>query len=231
MSKKNKELSFDDVIEYIYYFLKDKLKFDDVQAITMICSILLIPISVIFGFLYVKLETFQISLFITLGIDLAVIVYSIVKFKYFKNKRIYFIKQFNDKIIEVKNLEDINKLNPIEFEFFVKEYFIRKGYKAWTTKKSYDNGADVIAEKNDEQISIQVKHSLKSINGYSVFQADRGRYNYKADKAILVTNSELTNQAKLDAMRYNVEFIDKHELSQYLRKNKSINFKTDNTVY
>lgn len=92
--------------------------------------------------------------------------YSIIKFKYFQNRRFNFIKEFKDKTIEVKNLDDINNLNPIEFECFIREFFIRKGYKAWTTKKTYDNGADVIAEKNDEKIAIQVKHSIKSINGY-----------------------------------------------------------------
>lgn len=224
MSKKSKEISFEDVLERLYYFLKEKLSFDDIQAITMIFSIILLPISAFLGFSRTPIETFKIAFFITLGFDLIVIVYSIIKFKYFKNKRILFIKQFSETSIEVKDLDGVNKLNPIEFEYFVKEFFVRRGYKAWTTKRAYDNGSDVIADLNDERIAIQVKHSINSVNGYAIFQAVRGKDNYKADKAILVTNSELTNQAKLDAIRYNVEVIDGHDISKYFRKNKSIVF-------
>jgi restriction system protein len=106
--------------------------------------------------------------------------------------------------IVVKNIGDIDRLNPIEFEYFVRDFFALQGYTTWTTKTTNDNGADVIAEKNNERIAIQVKHSSKSINGNGVYQAERGRHNYRAEKAILITNNEFTNQAKLDAIRLDV---------------------------
>lgn len=224
MKKEKKELNFDDILETIYYFLKEKLKFDDIQAIAFLSSIILIPLALFLGFFYTQIQSFKLVLYITLGLDLIVIVYSIVKFKYFKNKRIFFIEQMENKVIEVKDIQDIDNLNPLEFEQFVRELFSLQGYKAWTTKKTYDNGADVVAEKNNERIAIQVKHSNKSINGYGVYQAVRGRNNYKAEKAILITNNEFTNQAKLDAADFNVKLIDSHEVSKFLRKNNSIKF-------
>lgn len=218
MSKKKNELTLDDIIESIYYFLKNKLNFDDIQATTFISSLFLIPISLLLGFLYMQISTFQIALYITIGLDISVIVYSILKFKYFKNKRINFVKELENKTVEISNIDDVNKMNPIEFEYFVRELFARQGYKSWTTKKTNDDGADVVAEKNNERIAIQVKHSTKTINGYGVYQAERGKHNYKADRAILITNNEFTNQAKLDAIRLDVKLMDQHDISLFLRK-------------
>lgn len=219
MSKNNNESEFDKIIEKMYFLLKDKLRFDDIQAVTFISSIILIPLGLFFGFFYTQIESFQLVLYITIVSDLLVIAYSIIKFKYFKNKRIFFTQQVVNKSIEVKDIQDVNELNPIAFEEFVREMFVRQGYKAWTTKKTHDNGADVIAEINNERVAIQVKHSTKAIAGYGVYQTVRGKNNYKAEKAILVTNNEFTNQAKLDAIDYSIELRDVHYISQYLRKN------------
>lgn len=223
MAKKKKELTFDDILEMIYYFLKEKLSFDDIQAITFIASGILLPLSIFLGFFYTKIEMFQNTFYITMAIDILVAIYSVFKFRYYKTKRINFIEKLESKsIIVVDDIDDVNKLNPYEFELFIKEYFIKKGYKAWTTKKTHDNGADVIAEKNDQRIAIQVKYSSNSIKGYAVYQTLRGKYNYIADKAILVTNSELTSGAKLDAIRDGIEVIDGNSISLFLRKNDSI---------
>ena len=222
MKRKKKDIKFDDVLESVYYFLKDKLRFDDIQSITFLASVFLVPFSLFFGFFYTQIETFQASFYITVGVDFAVVIYSVVKFKYFKNKRIDFIEKLEKKSIEVKSIEDIDDLDPIEFEFFVRELFIKKGYKSWTTKRSNDNGADVLAEKGDELIAIQVKHSSKSLTAFAVYQTREGKISYKADKAILVTNSELTNKAKLSAIRDDIEVFDRSDISLFLRKNSSI---------
>lgn len=52
MPNKKKELTIDDILEKIYYFLKEKLSFDDIQAITFIASIILLPFSLFFGYIY-----------------------------------------------------------------------------------------------------------------------------------------------------------------------------------
>ncbi|MDD4212028.1 MAG: restriction endonuclease [Bacilli bacterium] len=228
MNNKSKKNTIDNLIENTYYFLKEKLNFDDIQAITLMASIILIPVSVFFGFFNMKMEMFRTTLYITLGLDFLVVIYSTVKAKYFNNKRIFFARKLQNMTIEVKDMDDVNKLDPIAFEYFVKEMFVRKGYKAWTTKRTHDNGTDVIAEKGNERISIQVKHSSKPINDYAVYQTRRGKIISKANKAILVTNNELTNQAKLAANYDTIEFIDSHDISLFLRKNGTIKVTNNN---
>ncbi|PAT01089.1 hypothetical protein CI105_08545 [Candidatus Izimaplasma bacterium ZiA1] len=170
-----------------------------------------------------------ISIFYTgVGTALVIIIYSIIKFKYFKNARINFIKEFQEKIeknkkIIVSNIQDVNNLNPYEFESFAREYFKLKGYRAWTTQKSHDNGADVVAEKGKNRKVIQVKHSKKSINPYAIYQVVKAIDSYEADNGVLFTNSKLTNGAILDSQRCgNIEVINGHTISKYLRNNEPI---------
>lgn len=223
MSNKNQN-GIDIALEKFYYFLKNKLKFDDVQATALILSLILIPLSLFLGFFYTKIETFQLVFYITLFADALVVLYSVIKFKYFKNKRINFIKEFEHKTIEVKSVEDLDELNPLEFECFVREMFIKQGFRAWTTKRSHDKGVDVVAEKGTERFVIQVKYSSKSVNGDAIFQVNYGKTDYKANKAIVVTNSKFTDRAILYAKQYKVDLIDEGNISRFLRNNPSIKF-------
>lgn len=223
VTKKEKS-NIDVIFEKIYYFLKNKLGFDDIQTIALISSLVLLPISLFLGFFYTKISTFQLMFYITLGLDLIVIIYSVIKYKYFKNKRLYFIEEFENKKIEVKTVKDLEQLNPLEFECFVRELFSKQGYRSWTTKRTHDNGADVVAEKGNHRIVIQVKYSSRTVNPYAVYQTNTGRHNYKADRAILITNNEFTSKAKLDAQYYGIKLMDEHDISVFLRKNGSIKF-------
>jgi hypothetical protein len=151
-----KNSDFDIIIEKSYLFLKEILKMDDVQAIVIISSVILLPITFFFGISYTKISQFGLAFYITLGIDFLNIVYSNIKYKYFENKRLYFIEDFEKKIekyskIEVKNLIDLNELNGYEFELFTREFYKLQGFDAIETKRFHDYGADVIAYKNNEK--------------------------------------------------------------------------------
>ena len=226
-NKKQDELGIDEFLEKVYHYLKFKLHFDDVQAIGTMVALIIMPIAGYLGF--TSGDPLFIRIFYTgVGTAVTVILYSLIKFKYFKNARINFIKEFQEKIeknnkIIVSNIQDVNNLNPYEFESFAREYFKLKGYRAWTTQKSHDNGADVVAEKGKNRKVIQVKHSKKSINGYAIFQVIKAIDSYEADKGILFTNSALTSGAILDSQRYeNIEIINGHSISKYLRNNEPI---------
>lgn len=222
MSKKKKDPTFAELLNKFYYFLKDKLNFDDIEALTLIMTLLTLPIFIVFGFTHMQINSFRIAFFVTITIDIIVIIYSIVKFKYFKNKRVLFIEKLEDKTIEVKDVEDLKKLNHVEFEHFVKEMFTIKGYKAWVTQRTHDYGADIIAEKNKIRVAIQVKFSSRRVGGYAVYQAINGKRNYKAEKAILVTNNDFYNSAKLSAIQDDVKLISEHDISKFLRENGTI---------
>lgn len=226
MAKMNKKDNFELILEQIYFFLKDRFGFDDIQAVVFIISILVLPLSAYIGFSSTNIILIRIFA-ITLSISVLTIIYSIIKYKYFNNIKLNFIKEFKNKIelkkqIVVSNIQDINNLNPYEFEKFAKEFFKIKGYAAWNTQASHDNGADVIAEKDNVRIAIQVKHKKKSLVGYDVYQVKRAMSSYKAEQGILFTNSELTSSAILDAQRDNVQVINGHDISKHLRNSNPI---------
>lgn len=57
------------------------------------------------------------------------------------------------------NISQVDKLTPYEFEKWVARFLRIAGYKASATKKSGDYGVDVVAEKDNTSIAIQVKNS------------------------------------------------------------------------
>jgi HJR/Mrr/RecB family endonuclease len=224
---KNQKNGFDIFIEKTYLFLKNKLNLDDIQAIVITASLVLLPITYFFGIGYTQINELRIAFFITVGLDVLTIIYSIVKAKYFENKRIYFIKEFDKKIQEskqiiVKSLNDVNNLTPYEFELFVKEFFIQKGYDAINTQMSHDHGADVIAIKDSVKYVIQAKLYSKPLSSYVVDRVNYAKRRYLADKSIIITNNDVTNQTLLYAADQGVELIRGQEIEHYLMKNNSI---------
>ena len=224
---KNQKNEFDIFIEKTYLFLKNKLNLDDIQAIVITASLVLLPISYFFGIGYTQINEFRIAFFITVGLDVLTIIYSIVKAKYFNNRNLYFVKALEEKInkygkIEIRNLNDLEKLNGTEFEYFAKEYFIKQGHTIISHKKSHDRGADLLTEKDNKLFVVQVKHYNKPVSKNAVLEAVNARIGKKADVAILFVSNETTLTAEDYARNLQVEIINRIEISSYLRKNDPI---------
>jgi len=221
MSKKKKETGFDEIIEYLYLFLRHKLHFDDFQASTLIVSIIFLPITYFLGFGTSSMASFTIVFYLTLLIDFSCVVYSVIKFKNRKNlikKSEIEIKNDERIINKITSIEEVNELSGIQFEKFIEKIFKDKGYKTTLTKASYDAGIDIVAEKGTEAIGIQAKKRSKSVNRYAVFDAHYGLKRYNCTKACVATNSVLTEQARNFALENNVDIMDKFVILSILRK-------------
>ena len=97
MSKKNKDMSLGDMLEKLYWVLKTKLHFDDIQAASTVVSIVLLPAS--FYLILINSSSVLKNVFyVTLALDVLVIIYSFVKIKYFKDIR----KKENQAAKEIK---------------------------------------------------------------------------------------------------------------------------------
>jgi HJR/Mrr/RecB family endonuclease len=224
---KNQKNGFDIFIEKTYLFLKNKLNLDDIQAIVITASLVLLPITYFFGIGYTQINELRIAFFITVGLDVLTIIYSIVKAKYFNNKRILFVKELEEQIerngkIEIKNINDLQNLNGVGFEYFAKEFFIRNGHNIISHKKSHDRGADLVMEKDNKLYVVQAKHYNKSVTKDAVVEAFKAKKGYKADVAILFTSNETTLTAEDYAKDLEIEIINRIEISNYLRKNDPI---------
>lgn len=89
-----------------------------------------------------------------------------------------------------------------DFEEEVAKVFRKHGYKAKVTKKTGDDGADIIMYKNKKKIIVQCKHYQGNATPESVRALWGIRDTFKADEVILVASSGVSEVSK--------KFIKKH---------------------
>lgn len=125
----------------------------------------------------------------------------------------------------ISSLEHLLKeLNWREFEQLIKELYQAQGYTSnLTSIGKEDFATDVVAEKENEIIAIQCKHSSKNItqdDSAILGLMQQAKTAWHANKLIAITNTEFSQKAKLLASEYNIEIIDGEGLSELIRKYK-----------
>ena len=118
------------------------------------------------------------------------------------------------KIIErilVSNWEisRIDKATGPEFEQFLCYKFQKMGYRVRHTGRSGDFGADLILYKGKEKIVVQAKRYRGKVDQTAVREAAAAVAYYKADRAIVVTNSTFTDAAISLAKSNHVELFNR----------------------
>ena len=117
-----------------------------------------------------------------------------------------------------KSLFRIDRMKGVEFEEFLKDLYIRLGYSVETTKKSGDQGIDLIIKKHFKRIGIQVKRYSSTVGNSAVQEAVAGKRYYKLDRICVITNRSFTRSAKELARVNKVELIDRNELKKLIKK-------------
>lgn len=114
---------------------------------------------------------------------------------------------------KLKNLSSLDELNGYEFESAIAGLYEHKGYTVEITKASGDYGVDVLAKKGQELLAIQAKRYSGKVGIKAVQEVSSGAFYYKATKALVVTNSFYTNQAKELAKITGITLINKKHLA------------------
>ncbi len=124
------------------------------------------------------------------------------------------------KEIEVDLDKNFTHLSHFEFENFVGELFKKMGYDTTVTRKTGDFGVDVIARNSKDTIAIQVKQNAPGNHvGAVIVQNVLGSmWQYKANKAIIITTSDFTVQAEQQAREAPIELWDKRILHEMVRE-------------
>ena len=102
--------------------------------------------------------------------------------------------------------------NPYEFEQKCAQILNENGWDARATSKSLDQGVDVIAEKDGIMVVIQCKLYNKPVGNKAVQEIIAGRDFYKADFAVVASNSTYTISARQLAQNCNVLLMNVDEL-------------------
>ena len=117
-------------------------------------------------------------------------------------------------------IADIDKMDGKTFEKYLKVFFEKLGYKVERTKYIGDYGADLVTINNGVKTVIQAKRYKNRVGIKAVQEVVASKGYYNCDKAMVVTNSYFTNQAKTLASRNKVELWDRKLLVKNLLKIK-----------
>ena len=116
--------------------------------------------------------------------------------------------------------QNFGNIGHYEFEEFVAKLFRKMGYHTEVTRKTGDFGIDIIAKDDQDIIAVQCKQNRigNNVGNVVVQQILGAMWKVKANKAIVVTTSDFTVQAKEQAREAPVELWNLKTLKQMVRK-------------
>jgi restriction system protein len=129
-------------------------------------------------------------------------------------------------------LNELRKLTPDEFERYIADLFCKLGYQTTVSGGPYDQGIDIIAEKNGIKHYIQCKKFITQEVGVG---AVRDFYGAIADqlaqaKGFFITTNKFTLEAEKFAEDKPIELIDGFKLIQYIKLAKKEAEKIKTTI-
>lgn len=112
-------------------------------------------------------------------------------------------------------------MTPENFEKQIAAYYSKLDYKITMTPKSYDYGVDIIAEKDNEKIAIQVKlYDVRISNYKDIMYLYAGCKYYNCIKAVFITNGLISQNAKNVAKKLEVEYFENWAMDDSLKINQ-----------
>src|SRR5699024_6779501 len=100
---------------------------------------------------------------------------------------------------------DIDRMDGLQFESYLKALLKELGYKSKVTSGSHDFGADIFMKNNRKKVVIQAKQygykNKVSLDAIKQIYTDKTYYN--ADQGVVITNSTFKKSEQLD-LHYNM---------------------------
>ena len=109
-------------------------------------------------------------------------------------------------------IEQVDAMDGITFERFLAALFSKLGYRVERTRARGDYGADLVVERDGERMVVQAKRWSKKVGVKAVQEANAAPAMYSCSRALVVTNSRFTPQAKELARANRVELWDRDVL-------------------
>ena len=105
----------------------------------------------------------------------------------------------------------------VPFEGLAVKLLEARGYEVGNLRESNDYGVDMIANKGEERIAVQCKRSKNPIARKAISDAVAGMKYYKCTRAMVVTNSRFTEDAREFARGTECELVDGTVLEQWMK--------------
>jgi restriction system protein len=91
--------------------------------------------------------------------------------------------------------KDIDSMDGIQFEYYLMELYLSRGYGVEVTNASGDYGADLLLHKDGKKNVVQAKRYSKDVGIKAVQEVLGAKSYYQADEAWVVSNSYFTKAA------------------------------------
>jgi hypothetical protein len=114
---------------------------------------------------------------------------------------------------------DWRSLRGIDFEDFLQRVFEALGYGVQTTRKTGDQGIDLILTAPGRRIGIQAKGYSDNVGNSSVQEAFTGKAFYGCDACAVITNSDFTAAAREVASRVGCTLINGSQIPDLIAGN------------
>ena len=111
-------------------------------------------------------------------------------------------------------MKRIDKLSGRAFERYLTIQFRHLGYRVKLTSYSHDYGADLVLRKWGKKTVVQAKRYERNVGIAAVQEVVGSIAYYKADNAMVVTNSNFTKSARNLAHRNEVELWGRKEIQK-----------------
>lgn len=127
--------------------------------------------------------------------------------------------QYHQKLSK-SGIKDIDRMDGLQFEIYLKALLKELGYKVLVTKNTQDFGADLIIKKDNKKISVQAKrYGYKNkVSVDAVQQAYASMPYYKTNESWIITNSYLTKNANKLANTCKVNVYDRPRLVNWIKE-------------
>lgn len=132
--------------------------------------------------------------------------------EYLKLQAIRFDQKLSGNLDKEITTEQIEQLDGFGFEQLLGDIFTKAGYKVIVTKKTGDQGADLIVEKKGISTAIQAKKYIGSVGNKAVQEVVAAMKYYDCDKSMVITTGEFTKGARVLADRNRVQLIGKDKI-------------------
>lgn len=115
-------------------------------------------------------------------------------------------------------LQPLYELSGKDFENYLCDLFEKMGYTVKHKSIGVDQGADLVINKNDQDIVVQAKRHSYKVTNKAVQEAVAAIGYYRCHSAMVVTNSVFTEAAKELAVANGIDLIDGYELNRLIQK-------------
>ncbi|WNS79419.1 restriction endonuclease [Domibacillus sp. DTU_2020_1001157_1_SI_ALB_TIR_016] len=134
----------------------------------------------------------------------------------------WYVKNEEKRKLLQAGLDEIDRMDGIQFEKYLGALFTGKGYTVQYTPATGDYGADLLLCKENRTIAVQAKRYNSAVGVKAVQEVSGAKGYYRTNEAWVITNNTFTKNACNCAERLTVRLIDRSDLINLIVESKVI---------